>query len=356
MLPGNTSVSLLQLYVKTQQGLIEVLKPTPDDALRFTVGERVQATVVQQLPNGRFAVLIKDQLLDLNLPRNTQPGEEMELTVVAREPKLTFANNQAPVPQLPMPQTREAALSQAARYLSTLLTGQRSEGGREALALQGSEPLFEGKPDAAHLAARLSGALSESGLFYEAHQAEWVKGERSLQALLREPQAQMPRLATEAGQTSGTDPAAQARSLLNLAGAPEALAPESQALLKGLVQQQLDAIEQRPLIWQGQAWPGQPLEWRVQLENERDADGQVDAAAQHWQTQLNLTLPKLGAISITATLYQGQFNLQFASRQPATLAQLRAHQAQLGQQFEAAGLTLGAARFQLEGAPGSDGS
>ncbi|GAA5786472.1 flagellar hook-length control protein FliK [Chitiniphilus shinanonensis] len=365
MLPGNPSVSVLQLYVRTQQGLVEVLKPSPDDAARYTPGERVHATVVEQMPNGRFAVLVKDQLLDLNLPRNTQPGEEFDLTVVGREPKLTFAmaqQNQA------APQSREAALSQAAKYLTTLLTGGRGDPGKATVTLQGSEPLAAGRPDPSQLASRLAGALSESGLFYESHQAEWVNGQRSLQALLREPQAQLPRPQdTQLGQQQAGDKGHNAEDLAQMRGnSPgldrllnvhdQRLGAEAQALLKGLVQQQLDTIEQRPVIWQGQAWPGQPLKWQLELENQRDADGHVDTEAQRWQTRLDLDLPNLGGVSIIATLYQGEFTLQFSAERPDTVARLREQQGQLSRQFDAAGLSLNIAQFELGGEAAADGA
>ncbi|HSC79199.1 MAG TPA: flagellar hook-length control protein FliK, partial [Chitinolyticbacter sp.] len=341
--------SLLQLYVKTQQGLIEVLKTSPDETARFTVGERVNATVTQQLPNGRFAVLVKDQLLDLNLPRNTQAGEELDLTVVARDPKLTFALSQQQAP----PQSREAALSQAARYLTSLLTTGRGGETKVPVTLQGQTPLMpEGKPDPATLATRLAGVLSESGLFYESHQAEWVNGQRSLQALLREPQAQMrsslPLHPQEAEGTRESGARSGAGNVIEqLLRGEQKASPEAEAMLKGLVRQQLDTIEQRPVVWQGQAWEGQPLKWQLQLENERDADGQVDTEAQRWQTWLNLDLPNLGPISISATLYQGQFNLQFAAENPETLALLRDGQGLLARQFDAAGLALAGTQYGI---------
>ncbi|WP_148715874.1 flagellar hook-length control protein FliK [Chitinolyticbacter meiyuanensis] len=348
MLPGNAPTSLLQLYVKTQQGLIEVLKPSPDDTARFSVGERVNATVTQQLPNGRFAVLVKDQLLDLNLPRNTQPGEEFDLTVVARDPKLTFALSQQPAAA---PQSREAALSQAARYLTSLLTGSRNGETKAAVTLQGQTPLIpDGNLDPAAIASRLAGAMSESGLFYESHQAEWVNGQRSLQALLREPQAQL-RSSLPMHQEEGSrDVRADTRIgnvVEQLLRGDARTSPEAEAMLKGLVQQQLDTIEQRPVVWQGQAWTGQPLKWQLQLENERGEDGQVDTEAQRWQTWLNLELPRLGPVAITATLFQGQFSLQFSAERPDTLALLRDGQGQLSQQFEAAGLALAGTQFGL---------
>ncbi|HDR9319814.1 TPA: flagellar hook-length control protein FliK, partial [Burkholderia vietnamiensis] len=54
-------------------------------------------------------------------------------------------------------------------------------------------------PPTAALRAALAQAVSESGLFYESHLAQWLAGQRPLAALMREPQA---RLATVPVQTA----------------------------------------------------------------------------------------------------------------------------------------------------------
>ena len=38
------------------------------------------------------------------------------------------------------------------------------------------------------IASRLSQAIGQSGLFYEAHQAQWVSGERTIESTAAEPQ------------------------------------------------------------------------------------------------------------------------------------------------------------------------
>ncbi|HDR9731995.1 TPA: flagellar hook-length control protein FliK, partial [Burkholderia aenigmatica] len=43
----------------------------------------------------------------------------------------------------------------------------------------------------AALRAALAQAVSESGLFYESHLAQWLAGQRPLAALMREPQARL---------------------------------------------------------------------------------------------------------------------------------------------------------------------
>ena len=363
MLPSNPAVSLVQNYLRSQQGVIEVAKTGPDQLLLVTVGERVQATVTDQLPNGRFAVLIKDQLLDLNLPRNTQPGEQLELTVASKEPRLTFLLSQASLPEARQP-SAGVALSQTAKLLGDLVAGQQGAG-TQAATVQQSIPLFEGAPQPAQLAAQFASRLAESGLFYESHQAEWANGERPLQALLREPQAQLSERGAaqngageaNASQSANKDarampvaPQSAGASTLNLVegealraemlSSSAQMAAQPEQSVRHLVQQQVQLLENHPLVWQGQAWPGQALQWQLELENERDPAHPEADAQRIWQTRLAMNLPVLGDVGVVASLRDGQFTLRFEAGNENTVALLRRNQAMLASRFEAAGLPL----------------
>lgn len=386
MLPSSTAVSQVQQYVRAQQGVIEVERAAPGQLL-LTVGERVQATVTGQLPNGRFAVLVKDQLLDLNLPSNTQPGEQMDLTVVAKEPRLTFSLS--PQAQAATSQTQSGVvLSKTAQLLADLAVKPDSQP-RTAI-LQQSQPLFSGEPVPEALATQLASRLAESGLFYESHQAEWVNGDRQLQSLLREPQAKLPETATpllktsdhaainregvpsgpdmankpgmaekapetqqpipKAGMSTGSVPDERLRDLrseLPVRGNPDSTLPSGTVVqpeqgLRQLVQQQLALLENHPLVWQGQAWPGQALYWKTELQNEGHSSVPDADAERLWQTRLDLTLPNLGELGVVAVLREGQFSLRFEATDPDTVALLQEKQAILPGRFEAAGLNLAA--------------
>nr|WP_314899468.1 flagellar hook-length control protein FliK [uncultured Deefgea sp.] len=357
MLAGNMSSTLLSQYLRGQQGVMEAVKLSPDD-IRLTVGEKVQATVTNQLPNGRFAVLIKDQLLDLNLPRNTQPGEKLDLTVISKSPTLTFSLAPAEA-KLNLSQAPNVELSKGAALLNQVL--EKSSDGKPAV-LQQALPLFSAKPDTTQLAGQLAGRLAESGLFYESHQAEWVTGQRPLQSLMREPQATMhlpnvnqelggenkaaegdsPRLADKNVKTALNNEIAQ-QSLLKKA---DDIPPEQ--AMRQIVRQQVDLLEQRPLVWQGNVWPGQPLKWELELQNEQEHEADLSVEQRQWQTKLDLTLPKLGELGVVATMVNGQFSLRFKAMDEKTASLIKQHQPDLLQRFEAAGLSLIQSRIDNE--------
>lgn len=350
MLPGNPAVSLVQAHLRNQQGVIEVAKPAPDQLL-LTVGERVKALVTDQMPNGRFAVLIKDQLLDLNLPRNTQPGEQLELTVLSKNPRLTFAFTSQPGQPAAQSASAGVALSQAAKALGELLV--QSGGQAKAANVQQATPLFEGKPQAAVLAGQLATRLAESGLFYESHQAEWVNGLRTLQTLLREPQASLQPQSRESNPTAATNQppvaelaarTAEPRMMSGESRLPADLPPDQ--AVRQLVQQQLALLENNPLIWSGQAWPGQSLRWQLELENEHAPDADAQEAAQTWQTRLDMDLPRLGRVSVVARLRDGRFLLDFHAETVQTQQTLQRGQQNLIDRFEVAGLSLESVQVQ----------
>ena len=80
----------------------------------------------------------------------------------------------------------------------------------------------------------------------------------------------------------------------------EPVAPQAQAL----VQQQLEAFATQNFTWQGQIWPGQPMEWQIEDSGQRREQA-ADASNERWQTRLRLTLPTLGEID-ARLLIQGQ--------------------------------------------------
>ncbi len=187
----NDALKQLDLLVKrAAPPLLEVARDASREEPVLAPGERVQAYVLASLPNGRFHVLIKDQVLDMNLPPNTQPGEALDLAVIKTEPRLTFAvaaDIQRAIERSPA----DVRLSDASKYLGNLLARTPADSSSSRLAVQAAPLLATASDlgDTALLAGKLQNSLSGSGVFFESHQAEWVSGQRTLQQLLGEPQA-----------------------------------------------------------------------------------------------------------------------------------------------------------------------
>ena len=267
-------------------------------------GQVLSARVDAVLPDGNSRVTVAGQPMSMALPKYFAPGDILKLVFVAREPRLTFSLREAP------PSAPASVVSTAGRMVASVLP----RPGEAAMPVTptNAPPLLAAVPeDGAALSSKLQGTLTQSGLFYEAHQAEWIAGKRELAVLMREPQA---RLTTAQQQTVQTQQAALPTAA---SGAPAATAAanelgSTQPALRGeqsmppqaqaLVQQQLAALETGRLVFQLQVWPEQWMRWEID-EDAQSASAQAGdgEAIQRFQTRLHLDLPKLGALDATLT-------------------------------------------------------
>jgi len=102
-----------------------------------------------------------------------------------------------------------------------------------------------------------------------------------------------------------------------------------------MVRQQLDVLANQSLTWQGEAWPGAPMEWEV----ERDPyGGDPDSATPTWATRLKLDLPRLGLVDARLNLAGDQIVLQLVA--PLSATEINDSSDQLRSRLLAAGLTL----------------
>ncbi|SEO14642.1 hook-length control protein FliK [Duganella sp. CF517] len=235
--------------------------------------------------------------------------------------------------------TPQSTLSNTARALTTVLT--TAQGGQVAqLALIGKTALFGGAlPDTDALAQKLQDTISKSGLFYESHVTEWVKGERTLPELMREPQMQ--RMAH-----AGEQAAARAA-----ANGPDLSAAQ-------MINQQLHTHEQGRVQWQGEAWPGQPMQWDVRREQRekgrQDGGAGDDTPEQIWRSGVRFRFPLLGEVSAAVTLVGGQVHIQVQTGSDDSADTLRLHAGRLEQAMEAAGAPLSSLLITRDNA-GDDG-
>ncbi len=342
----NDVLNQLQLLIKTSAPPLVEVAQTPLEEAQWVPGQRLTATVLASLPNGRFQVQVGDTALDMNLPRNTQSGDQVELTFVSNQPRLTFAltrdlppaagNNLAPdvKPQV--------TLSDSVRYLGALLQKISDQAEVHSAPLNKAAPLLSVAPsDIKEFAASLRNTLSQSGLFYESHQAQWVAGERRLTDLRQEPQGKLPVLNPGVGAevAQKNTPASPVSMQLDGPLAQSASRMPVHAEAVSLVQQQLQTLDSRQLVWQGQVWQGQPMEWRVEERGAREG-GNGEVEVPHWQTSLRLQLPRLGDVQASLVFAPQGLRIVLKATDADTAEAMRSAQDKLHRSMEAAGLNV----------------
>lgn len=328
-------------------------------------GQRLMAEIQALLPNGTYRAIVAQRDVTLALPFSAKPGDSLELEVVESDGKLSLAfvaNRNPAKPDTAASESVATNLSPTGKLIGNLLGNIEDQGKRpQAMPLNGNEPLLKEFPkDAAQLAPVLKEALSQSGMFYEAHQVRWVEGKMPTAALLQEPQGKLSRIAEQppAPQAARTDnvgseagappakeaPATAAASADSLQKLPPQ--PPLPADLAPLVRQQLDALATQNYIWQGQIWPGQQMHWEIE-EDRSDRQGAEEAGEQQWQTRLKLTLPGLGGIAAVLRLRPGgAIDLSLVTDKEQSRQTLIAAGEGLRRQLDDAGLNLSAFAVQ----------
>jgi flagellar hook-length control protein FliK len=317
MLPANLISTLKALSLNDKP----LITATPDKGAasagkQFELGQKVQGTVQAQVAPNVFNVRVASQMLQMQLPAFIRSGDIITLQVVSLQPRLTFtlaaSSNPVSTPE---------SLSATSRLLSSL--SQQPLEKSYVRPIQ-SAPLWTGEqamPDTAQLANKLHDALSHSGLFYESHQAQWIAGTRPTTQLLLEPQNQLPQsqlLRTQA--PSNQSQQAMSAKAVETSGNPiaatptgteqrVAAAPRIPEHLQTLVQQQMNALETRQVLWQGPVWQGQEMRWEVREDTPRHSPQGTEERL--WTTQVDLNLPKLGGVSARLSFNGSALNLSF---------------------------------------------
>src|SRR5476651_788003 len=219
--------------------------------------------------------------------------------------------------------TPGAALSSTARALTIMLSAAQSLPGTP-MVLTGKIPLLaDGPPDAGQLAKVLQETVSQSGLFYESHVSDWIKGELSLPDLTREPQMQrMLEAATAAPRPADAGPDLGAAQMVNL---------------------QLHTQEQARVQWNGQAWPGQHMQWdirREQGQGGRGSGAEQGEPEQIWRSGVRFRFQMLGEVSAAVTIVGDQVHIQVLTDSDGAAATLRSYAGELESAMAAAGAPL----------------
>jgi hypothetical protein len=306
-----------------------VADPRQDSTLRLdqiALGKSFLARVEALLHDGSSLVRFStspplmganDPLLKMQLPAGAQVGEHMKLTLMAKEPVLTFGLEPA--------HTQDAAiqLSSTARWLGAL--AQPREGSQQA-TVQGAHtvlPTDERQPE--KIAHHLHNTIDKSGLFYESHLNQWAQGQRSLSQIQEEPQNLRSALL-------GAENAAQA-----------ALDPAK------LVPAQLDSLELRKIVWQGELRPGQSMRWEIQEEHPGHSQAGQEEQPSVWQTSVSFELPELGKVHAHLRLQGEHVQMHVRTADASAAEVLKGQALSLSQALEVSGTRLDAMKVEADG-------
>lgn len=368
MLPANL-LNTIKALVLDQKPLITAnAEATPKTNL-FEPGQKVQGSVQAQVAPNVFKVNVAGQLIQMQLPPSIRSGDTVALQVISIQPRLTFG-----IVNSANPLSTPEQLGSAAKLLSSM--SQQAPEKAHVRATQ-SAPLW-GKPqppESRQLAGALRETLGNSGLFYESHQAQWLEGTRSTAQLLHEPQNQTPEqpkaamtgdtgnkaamtgdAASKAAAITGKDQALTSNSSNPVATTSHTthtstsnppgttLLPEAKALgipehLQPLVQQQLNALETRQMLWQGNVWPDQPMQWEVH-EQPAQQSHNAEEQQRQWVTQIRLDLPNLGEVEATLRFNSAGLNLTLNAATAETRALLGSASTRLVSALSDAGIPV----------------
>lgn len=333
----------------------------------ISLGRELQVTVEAALDDNTFLVRINDATARMALPVGTKVGDNLTMVFVGRDPRPTFLLTQ-------QQGSAPATLSTTARLIDQLM--QSAEQSGEPPVVTTKAPLLASPValDTKQVAATLQNTIANSGLFYESHLHDWISGSRQRAELGQEPQSRLPHSAPQsatpaARDTAPIDLARLAASLQELGNNPHKLTsvvrdalvhpanfhatdadlimaaqpglPDIEPEAARLISLQLNTLEHEAIRWQGQLWPGQPMEWEIREEKPEDgAHDQRGQDEQTWTSTVRFQLPHLGDIAATIRLVGDRVHVQVETASDDTISTVRQYGGMLADALEAAGAPL----------------
>lgn len=344
---------------------------------QIAIGQQMQAKVLSTYNDGSYLVRIANTAARMVLPTATRTGDSMQLTLISKDPRPTFlltetsseedehtsvslsvagktmekdmqslkpAQQGSPgavmrdgriveaeekLPdrsQAPAPESTRTSLSPAGKLVDALLHA--SEESTLPAVIKSSVPLVKTPADTPRLATALQESVTTSGTFYESHVAAWSEGKLPLTALQKEPQAQLAQQ-IRSGQT----------------GTPDLLDNKDPAgtQLGQLVNMQLNTLEQQRVVWHGQVWPGQHMEWEIFRDahdtphQERQDDPERTPT---WHSVVRFNFEHLGGVSASIRLFGDQIHMLVRTENELAAAALRSNGKMLSDAMQAAGSSL----------------
>ena len=337
---------LLQALIKGNR--LALLEAHSQQAMPAAVlpGQQLKGEVMAALGGEHFILQVAGQALELSLPKGTQRGDRVNLFFVTNDPQPTFLLAR-------FGRVGDARVSDTGRWLSGFLGATTDQ--VPAQATLGILRTLLGEPpvDSTQVGRQLQQGLRESGLFYESHLARWFGGDFPLEDLLREPQGKLSHLKLPAAVPQATAPLTEelARATLKTgslevleamvqrAGTSQAQEGVADQRILGVVHEQLTALQNGQVLYQGDLFPGQKMEWSV---GERDAHRNKEGGQERsWDTSLQISLPKLGTVSARLKLDGNRVCVDIRTGDQAAVEVLDGGRQRLVEQLQAAGLAPG---------------
>jgi hypothetical protein len=343
MAPGSDVARLLLALTQGNRlALVEALNPQTGGAL-FFAGQQLKGEVLSSLGAGIFMLRVAGQMLEISMPKGTRTGDLVRLFFITDSPRMTFLMTRFGLPG-------DSKVSETGRWLSGFLhAAAENVPPRETLGIL--RILLSGPPtDGELVSGMLRQGLRESGLFYESHLARWFGGEFHLEELLREPQGRLSRLnqsmvamPSPERQGRGEPPAEMKEATLEAmesafqrAGRVMGHEDVADQRTLPLLREQLESLQSGQLLFRGELFAGQPLEWSVaEREARRNREGGQERA---WETTLRLDLPRLGRVAAHLTLDGARVAIGLRAGDSSTVELLEKGQGKLVEQLQAAGL------------------
>jgi hypothetical protein len=197
MIPSDVA-SRLQVTADAALRPVANIQEITDKLAGLAPGQRLMADIQALMPNGTYRALINQRDVILALPFSAKAGDSLELEVVSSDGKLTLALRSPPPGEggKAHAESVPTTLSRTGQLIGSLFGNSGNTKSSPTLtptALNGNQPIARSPPISAQdILPLLKQAITQSGLFYESHQAEWINGRFDKNALLQEPQGKLP--------------------------------------------------------------------------------------------------------------------------------------------------------------------
>ncbi len=299
----------------------------------FKQGEKYPALIESRLPNNNAQILVADQQLQVKLPDTFKPGTKLMLIVSSIEPQLKFVI----VPEVQtQAQDEQTLLSATGKFLGSLAQDlSKNQNPNNTQTITSQAPVIgDANLNSAELPSLLQKTITQSGLFYESHQAKWINGENTLENLRQEPQGRTTVIASESSALK-----TQTTAQLPITD----LSIPSQAV--SLVSQQLSTLETGHIAWRGTVWENQLMDWDIHEEKKNNKENEPEYLVS-WDSQLRLSLPNLGEVFIKISLTNHDANIRIDALQSETTCLLENNKCPLARNMHASGVNVQSIKIQ----------